>query len=76
MADPELYRAKAEVEEWKRRDPIATFVARLRAEGLLADAELAALAAAVEQEIEAAVAFAEAAPWEPVGDLTKDVHTP
>src|SRR5512145_2832381 len=33
MADPELYRTKEEVEQWKRRDPIATFVAR----GVLAD---------------------------------------
>jgi pyruvate dehydrogenase E1 component alpha subunit len=76
MADPELYRTKEEVEQWKRRDPIATFIARLREQALLSDAELAAVAAAVEAEIEAAVAFAEAAPWEPVGDLTKDVHTP
>jgi pyruvate dehydrogenase E1 component alpha subunit len=76
MADPELYRTKEEVEEWKRRDPIPTFVARLREQALLTDAELAALAAAIETDIEAAVAFAEAAPWEPVEDLAKDVHTP
>jgi pyruvate dehydrogenase E1 component alpha subunit len=75
MADPELYRTKAEVEQWKQRDPIATFVTRLREQALLTDAELAAMAAAVEGEIEAAVAFAEAGPWEPVGDLTKDVYT-
>ena len=76
MADPELYRTKEEVEQWKRRDPIAAFVARLREQTLLIDAELAATTATVEAEIEAAVAFAEAAPWEPVEDLTKDVHTP
>jgi pyruvate dehydrogenase E1 component alpha subunit len=74
MSDPELYRTKEEVEQWKQRDPIATFVARLRAQALLTDAELAATAAAVEGEIETAVAFAEAAPWEPPGDLTKDVY--
>jgi TPP-dependent pyruvate/acetoin dehydrogenase alpha subunit len=76
MADPELYRTKEEVEQWKRRDPIATFVARLREQATLTDAELAALAGAVEAEIDAAVAFAEAAPWEPVEDLTKDVYSP
>jgi pyruvate dehydrogenase E1 component alpha subunit len=76
MADPELYRTKAEVELWKRRDPIATFAARLRELAVLTEPDLAALAQAVEQEIEGAVAFAEAAPWEPVGDLTKDVYTP
>jgi pyruvate dehydrogenase E1 component alpha subunit len=76
MADPELYRTKEEVEQWKQRDPIATFAARLRERALLNDADLAAMAAAVEADIEAAVAFAEAGSWEPVGDLTKDVHTP
>jgi pyruvate dehydrogenase E1 component alpha subunit len=76
MADPELYRTKEEVEQWKRRDPIGTFAACLREQGLLDDGDLEAMSAAVEVDIEAAVAFAEAGPWEPVGDLTKDVHTP
>ena len=30
MADPDLYRAKEEIEHWKERDPIALFEARLR----------------------------------------------
>ncbi len=76
MADPELYRSKAEVEQWKRRDPIATFVARLRTWGLAGDAELAALDAEVERELAAAVAAAEAGPWEPVEDLLRDVQAP
>jgi pyruvate dehydrogenase E1 component alpha subunit len=75
MADPELYRGKDEVEQWKARDPIATFEARLRAGGLLTDSDLAALESAVAAEIEGAVATAEAGPWEPVEDLLRDVHT-
>jgi pyruvate dehydrogenase E1 component alpha subunit len=75
MADPELYRSKGEVDAWRVRDPLATFEARLRAEGLLGDPDLAALEAAVAAEIEAAVATAEAGPWEPVEDLLRDVHT-
>jgi pyruvate dehydrogenase E1 component alpha subunit len=73
-ADPELYRSKEEVETWKRRDPIALFTARLRAEGLLDDAGLGAIDASVEDEVEEAVRFAEAGPWEPVEDLTRDVY--
>ncbi len=76
MADPELYRTKQEVEQWKQRDPIPAFVARLREQALLDDTQLAVITAAVDRDIEAAVAFAEAGSWEPVGDLTKDVHTP
>ncbi len=75
MADPELYRGKEEVEQWKARDPITTFAARLRGWGLLADADLEDLEARVAAEIEAAVAAAEAGPWEPVEDLTRDVYT-
>jgi TPP-dependent pyruvate/acetoin dehydrogenase alpha subunit len=73
MADPQLYRAKAEVEEWKAHDPIVTFEARLRDWDLLADADLERLEATVGAEVDAAVAFAEEGPWEPLEDLTKYV---
>ena len=74
-ADPELYRGKEEVAEWKRRDPIALFTGRLQETGLVGDADLAALETAVGGEIDAAVREAEAGPWEPVEDLTRDVYT-
>ena len=35
MADPEEYRSKEQVEEWRKRDPIATFARRLVEEGVL-----------------------------------------
>jgi TPP-dependent pyruvate/acetoin dehydrogenase alpha subunit len=76
MYDPELYRTKAEVEEWKSRDPITTFVTRLRGWELLSDADLAALEATVAGEVDDAVRVAEAGPWEPLADLTRDVYTP
>jgi pyruvate dehydrogenase E1 component alpha subunit len=75
MFDAELYRQKAEVEEWKQRGPIHTFTARLKAEGKLSEAEFLALDAKVGEEVGRAVAFAEAGTWEPVEDLLKDVHT-
>ena len=40
MADPDLYRTKAEIEEWKKRDPILLFQSRLREWGLLAESDL------------------------------------
>jgi len=76
MYDPELYRAKAEVEEWKRRDPIPALAAELRRAHALDDAALAALEAEIAAEIAAAVAAADGAPWEPVEELLRDVHTP
>jgi pyruvate dehydrogenase E1 component alpha subunit len=74
MADPELYRGKEEVAEWKKRDPIASFAARLMAGGLLNDAELAALEKSAWQDVDWAVDAAERGEWEPVEDLERDVY--
>lgn len=76
MFDPELYRSREEVEEWKRRGPIHTFSQRLKAQGLLNEEQFLEIDRAAGEEVAAAVAFAEAGTWEPVEDLTKDVYTP
>jgi pyruvate dehydrogenase E1 component alpha subunit len=76
MFDPDLYRDKQEIEEWKTRGPLHTYSARLKAEGKLTEGEFLAFDAEVAKEVEAAVAYAEAGTWEPVEDLTKDVTTP
>jgi TPP-dependent pyruvate/acetoin dehydrogenase alpha subunit len=76
MADPDLYRTKAEIEHWKERDPIVLLEATLREARLLGDDDLAALEAELAAELDEAVAFAEAGEWEPLEDLTKDVYTP
>lgn len=75
MFDAELYRDKAEVEQWKQRDPIATFASGLMAQSLVTEPLLNAIEQSVADEIEEAVQFAESAEWEPVADLTKDVYT-
>ncbi len=76
MFDPELYRDKAEVEKWKERGPIHTFSARLKAQGLLDENGFLEIAEQVNQEVEAAVAFAEAGSLEPVPELERDVYSP
>jgi pyruvate dehydrogenase E1 component alpha subunit len=48
----------------------------LRAERLLSDAARREMEASVAAEISEAVAIAEAGPWEPLEDLTRDVYTP
>jgi len=75
MFDAELYRTKAEVEQWKPRCPILTFTNRLKAERLIDEPALAAIEAEVADEIARAVAFAEAGSWEPVENLARDVYT-
>jgi pyruvate dehydrogenase E1 component alpha subunit len=75
MFDPELYRDRKEVEEWKKRGPIHTFSARLKAQDHLSEAQFLDIDARVMREVDEAVAFAEAGTWEPVEDLTRDVTT-
>ena len=73
MFDPDLYRDAAEIEAWKQRGPLHAFAARLKAEGKLTEDEFLALDAEARREVDAAVAFADAADWEPVEDLAKDL---
>jgi TPP-dependent pyruvate/acetoin dehydrogenase alpha subunit len=75
MFDAELYRSRAEVEEWRQRDPITSFVHRLKAWQLLTDDDVEATERVVARDIENAVAFAEAGTWEPVSDLTRFVYS-
>ena len=73
MADPELYRTKGEVEEWKKRDPIVLFREKLEEWEMLSDSALTQIETSVDAEIGEAVTFAESGDWEPVEDLLKDV---
>jgi pyruvate dehydrogenase E1 component alpha subunit len=75
MFDPELYRDKSEVEQWRARDPIPAVRQRIATHQLADDAALAAIEQAVDEEIRAAVAYAEAGTWEPIERLTTDVYT-
>ncbi len=75
MFDPELYRDKREVEDWKTRGPLHTYTARLKAAGRLTEEAFLALDAKAQAEVARAVDFAEAGSWEPVEDLTRLVHT-
>jgi len=69
MYDPELYREKAEVTQWKERDPIPAFV---ESAGFEASA-VEAIEVDAKAEIDDAVAFAEQGTDEPVEDLTRFV---
>jgi pyruvate dehydrogenase E1 component alpha subunit len=75
MYDPELYRDKQEVEEWKKRDPITNLIRRLQEQGLWQEQDGARMEEEVAQEITKAVEFAEAGTWEPVEELTRFVYS-
>jgi len=73
MFDPDLYRDKEEVEQWKKRGPLHSFSDRLKAQGLMTEEDFQHLDVAVQAELKAAVDYAEAGHWEAVEELARDV---
>ncbi|MCT2398327.1 pyruvate dehydrogenase (acetyl-transferring) E1 component subunit alpha [Novosphingobium mangrovi (ex Huang et al. 2023)] len=73
MFDSQQYRTREEIEQWKERDPLSHMQQWLTDAHLMTAEELAAIEAQVDEEIEKAVAFAEAGTWESVEDLERFV---
>jgi TPP-dependent pyruvate/acetoin dehydrogenase alpha subunit len=74
MFDSQLYRDKAEVEEWRKRGPLTTLTTRLKQAGLVTEDDFQRLLAEADAEVREAVRFAEGGEWEPVGDLARHVY--
>ena len=74
MFDAQLYRDKAEVEEWRTHGPIISLTTRLKAAGLMTEDDYVRLESEVDAQVQAAVEFAERSDWEPVEDLTRHVY--
>ncbi|MBU1362875.1 MAG: thiamine pyrophosphate-dependent dehydrogenase E1 component subunit alpha [Gammaproteobacteria bacterium] len=72
--DDQGYVDKAELANWLARDPITTSRARLLADGLLSQAQAAAMADEVASRIAVAQAFAEASPFPAADELTRDAY--
>ena len=74
IGDPEPYRARQEVEEWKRRDPIPALATHLLEEGLVSPAALEAIQAQAQREVDEAAEIALRAPLPPRERLFEDVY--
>ncbi|MFZ0169826.1 MAG: pyruvate dehydrogenase (acetyl-transferring) E1 component subunit alpha [Candidatus Dormiibacterota bacterium] len=74
MADPELYRAKAEVQRWRTKDPIPRFGDFCVKHGICTPKELAQVNEEVEQEMLDAVAFADKSPWPEAADVARWIY--
>jgi pyruvate dehydrogenase E1 component subunit alpha len=59
MADPEEYRTKEQVEEWRERDPLQTFAKRLVDEEVLTEDDIKEIDEQAVAAIDEAVAFAD-----------------
>jgi len=74
MADPEQYRSKEEVAQWRARDPIPAFGEKLVREGVIDEQRRAQIDGEAVERVDAAVAFAEASPFPAPESLYDDVY--
>jgi pyruvate dehydrogenase E1 component alpha subunit len=74
MSDPQKYRTKEEVEEYKKQDPIESVRDTILANQWATEAELDAVDEAVKKEVEEAVKFAEESPMATAEELYNDVY--
>jgi len=68
------YRTDAEVEEWKKKDPIDLFEARLAEQGVLSPEAAQAVHDEVRADIAAAIKFAEDSPYPEPSAILEDVY--
>jgi pyruvate dehydrogenase E1 component alpha subunit len=74
MSDPQKYRSKDEVEEYKERDPIDHCKNKLVNEFSVAEEEIEQINERIRQVVEECVRFAEESPWPDDNELLKDVY--
>jgi len=74
MADPEEYRSKEEVEEWRARDPIHAFSRRLIDEDVIGEDEVERLDKEAIEIIDEAVRFADQSPFPELDSLYDEVY--
>ncbi len=74
MSDPQKYRTKEEVEQWKSRDPLEMCKDRILTNGIATEAELEVIDARVKEKVEASVKFAEESPYPDASEAFKDVY--
>ena len=75
VADPDQYRSKELVEQWKKRDPIERARQMLIEERGVSPDELAMLDADVEREMDEVIAYADASPAPDPATMHEHVYT-
>lgn len=74
VADPARYRDPAEVEAWKKRDPLDTFPKLLLEQELATEEQLQEIRASVDKELDEAVQFSENSPFPSPEELYTDIY--
>jgi pyruvate dehydrogenase E1 component alpha subunit len=74
MSDPQKYRTKDEVEEYKEKDPVEVSLNVIRENKWATEQEIEAIQERVENEVAESVTFAEESPWPNDDEVYKDVY--
>ncbi len=74
VSDPQKYRTKDEVEEYKNQDPITKVANTILANKYATEAELKAIDDKIMAIVEGSVKFAEESPWPDDSEVLKDVY--
>ncbi|GMV78342.1 MAG: pyruvate dehydrogenase E1 component subunit alpha [Chitinophagaceae bacterium] len=74
ISDPQKYRSKEEVEEYKEKDPITTVTKTILENNFATQEELNAIDAKVTKIVEDSVHFAEESPFPDDSEVLKDVY--
>jgi pyruvate dehydrogenase E1 component alpha subunit len=74
ISDPQKYRTKEEVEEYKQKDPIEQVLKTIREKRYATDEEINAINERVNNQVEESVKFAEESPWPDDSEVYKDIY--
>jgi pyruvate dehydrogenase E1 component alpha subunit len=74
ISDPQKYRTKEEVEEYKGKDPIQVVLKTILANQLATQEEIDVINKRVDGIVEGSVKFAEESPWPDDSEVLKDIY--
>ena len=74
VSDPQKYRTKDEVEEYKNQDPITKVAQTILTNKFATEAELKAIDDKIAAIVDGSVKFAEESPWPDDSEVLKDVY--
>lgn len=74
ISDPQKYRTKEEVDEYKQRDPVQTVLDTILSKKYATQEEIDAINKRVNDMVTASVKFAEESPWPDDSEVLKDIY--
>ena len=74
ISDPQKYRTKEEVEEYKSKDPINLILSTIKDNNFASEEEINSINKRVDEAVAESVRFAEESPWPNDDEVLKDVY--